>query len=84
MNNLEKIANEFQGIKKTYAFQAGREVWVFADSEKLSDYQTLEISRKIKEKIKREIIIPGEVTINVIREKVFIQKLNDRKKKKKI
>src|SRR6185369_3988001 len=40
MNNLENIANEFPGIKKSYAFQAGREVWVFADSEKLNDHKT--------------------------------------------
>jgi ribonuclease Y len=40
MNNLESIANEFPGIKKSYAFQAGREVWVLADAEKLNDYKT--------------------------------------------
>src|SRR4051812_36150346 len=40
MNSLENIANEFPGIKKSYAFQAGREVWVFVDAEKLSDYKT--------------------------------------------
>ncbi|CAG8455514.1 12956_t:CDS:2 [Ambispora gerdemannii] len=40
MNDLENIANEFPGIKKSYAFQAGREIWVFADSEKLNDHKT--------------------------------------------
>jgi ribonuclease Y len=79
MNSIEKIAESFHGIKKSYSFQSGREIWVIADSEKLTDFQTLEISKKIKEKIKKEIAIPGEVTINVVREKVFIQKLNDKK-----
>jgi len=80
MNSLEKIANEFPGINKSYAFQAGREIWIIADSTKLSDYQTLEVSKKIKEKIKKEIVIPGEVTIYVVREKIFVQKINDKKK----
>ncbi|WNE40841.1 MAG: Ribonuclease Y [Mycoplasmataceae bacterium] len=79
MNNLENIANEFPGVKKSYAFQSGREVWVFADSEKLNDHKTWETARKIREKIKSDIIIPGEVTIYVIREKRFVQKLNNLK-----
>jgi ribonuclease Y len=81
MNNLENIANEFLGIKKSYAFQSGREIWVFADSEKLNDHKTWETSRKIRDKIKKDIIIPGEVTIHVIREKRFVQKLNGNKEK---
>jgi ribonucrease Y len=40
MNSLESIAKNFPGIKKSYAFQAGREVWVIADAEKLTDQQT--------------------------------------------
>ena len=83
MNNLESIANEFSGIKKSYAFQSGREIWVFADSEKLNDHKTWEVSRKIKDKIKKDIVIPGEVTIHVIREKRFVQKLNGDKEKNK-
>ncbi|CAI2162691.1 6827_t:CDS:2 [Funneliformis geosporum] len=68
MGELEKIASQFPGIKK-----------IIADAEKLNDYQTWEISRKIKERIKESVVIPGEVTIYVVREKKFIQKLNDGK-----
>jgi ribonuclease Y len=75
MNELEQISQQFPGIKKSYAFQAGREIWIIADAEKLSDHQTWEVSRQIKEKIKKEIVIPGEVTIYTIREKRFEQKL---------
>lgn len=78
MNSLESIAKDFPGIKKSYAFQAGREVWVIADAEELTDHQTWEVSQKIKKKIKEQIIIPGEVTINVIREKRFVEKLSTR------
>jgi ribonuclease Y len=81
MNNLENIAKEFPGIKKSYAFQSGREIWVFADSEKLNDHKTWEVARKIKEKIKKDIIIPGEIIIHVIREKRFVQRLNNEKEK---
>jgi ribonuclease Y len=76
MNELEKIASEFPGIKKSYAFQAGREIWIFADAEKLNDYQTWEVSRKIRKKIEESIVIPGKVNIYTVREKKFIQKLN--------
>lgn len=75
MSELENIAKDFAGIKQSYAFQAGREVWVIADAEKLTDHQTWEVSQKIKKRIKEKIIIPGEVTIYVVREKKFVQKL---------
>jgi hypothetical protein len=42
------------------------------------------VARKIKEKIKRNVIIPGEVTIRVVREKIFIHKLNHKKDKDKV
>jgi len=76
MDSLEKLAKEIPGVKKSYAFQAGREIWIIVDPEKVDDYQTWEISQKVKKKIRERIIIPGEVTIQVVREKKFIQKLN--------
>jgi hypothetical protein len=56
---------------------------VLADAEKLNDHKTWEIARKIREKIKRDVIIPGEITIHVVREKIFIQKLNHKREKRK-
>ena len=84
MNSLENIANKFPGVKKSYAFQAGREVWVFADAEKLNDHKTWEVARKIREKIKKDIVIPGEVVIHVVREKRFTQRLHHKKEKEKV
>ncbi|CAG8732426.1 3176_t:CDS:2, partial [Cetraspora pellucida] len=63
MNSLENIANNFP---------------VFVDAEKLNDHKTWEIARKIREKIKKDIVIPGEVTIQVVREKRFTQRLHHR------
>ncbi|CAG8473822.1 14668_t:CDS:2 [Ambispora leptoticha] len=76
MDSLEKLAKEIPGVKKSYVFQAGREVWIIVDPEKVDDYQTWEISQKVKKKIKEQIVILGEVTIQVVREKKFTQKLN--------
>lgn len=74
MNSLENIAKEFKGIKQIYSFQSGREIWVIINAEELNDYQTIKISKIIKKKIE-EIIIPGEVTINFVREKKIIEKI---------
>lgn len=76
MDSLENLAKEIPGVKKSYAFQAGREVWIIVDPEKVDDYQTWEISQKVKKRIREQIIVPGEVTIQVVREKKFTQKLN--------
>lgn len=84
MNSLEDIASEFFGIKKSYAFQAGREIWIIVDAEKLNDHKTWEVSQKIREKIREKIIIPGEITIYVVREKKFVYKLHDKKEKQSL
>jgi len=76
MDSLENIAKEIPGVEKSYAFQAGREVWIIVDPEKVDDHQAWEVSQRVKKKIREQIIIPGEVTIQVVREKKFIQKLN--------
>jgi hypothetical protein len=55
---------------------------VLADAEKLNDYKTWKVARKIRERIKQDIVIPGEVTVHVVREKIFIQKLNTIKRTK--
>ena len=54
------------------------------DAEKLNDRKTWEVSQKIKEKIKEKIVIPGEITIYVVREKKFVYKLHDKKEKRSL
>ncbi|WP_172575390.1 HDIG domain-containing metalloprotein [endosymbiont GvMRE of Glomus versiforme] len=77
MSSIEKIAKKFPGVKKSYAFQAGREIWINIDSEILSDHQAWKVSQKIKKKIAEEIIIPGEIVIYIIREKKFVYRIKD-------
>ncbi len=75
MRALEEIANEFEGIKKVYSFQAGREIWVIIDSNRVSDLQCTELARSVREKINEKIVIPGDITLSVIREKRIVEKI---------
>ena len=68
LEELEKIAQSFDGVEKVYAIQAGREVRVFVQPEKLDDFKSYNLARDIAKKIENELKYPGEIKINVIRE----------------
>jgi ribonuclease Y len=68
LKDLEKIAYDFNGVNKAYAIQAGRELRVFVESEKISDERAAELSFEISQKIQTEMTYPGQVKITVIRE----------------
>ncbi|MDD2257636.1 ribonuclease Y [Candidatus Falkowbacteria bacterium] len=68
LEELEKIASSFEGVEKTYAIQAGREVRVFVRSEEMSDLASHDLARNIAQKIETELKYPGEIKVNVIRE----------------
>ncbi|MFA6437009.1 MAG: ribonuclease Y [Candidatus Paceibacterota bacterium] len=68
LEELESLSNNFDGVKKTYAIQAGREIRVFVDAEKISDLEAYQLAKKIAEKIEKEMVYPGEIKVNVIRE----------------
>ena len=68
LENLEKIANDFDGVDKAYAIQAGREVRVMVVPEKVNDNQCTMIARQIKERIENELTYPGQIKVTVIRE----------------
>lgn len=68
LEELESIGNSFQGVEKTYAMQAGREVRVIVKPEEIDDLTSLKIARDIKEKIENEMQYPGTIKITVIRE----------------
>ncbi|CAI2182247.1 16178_t:CDS:2 [Funneliformis geosporum] len=76
MENLEKLAHELPEVEKIYAFQAGREIWVIVNAQKVNDYQLLEISETLQNKIRERVIIPGEITVSVLRETKLIKKMN--------
>ena len=68
LKDLENIAYDFNGVNKAYAIQAGRELRVIVESDKVSDDQSAELSFKISQKIQTEMTYPGQVKVTVIRE----------------
>jgi len=68
LEDLEKIANSYASVKQSYAVQAGREIRVLLDPEKSKDRDVEVLALKIKDQIQEEMIYPGTVTVNVIRE----------------
>lgn len=68
LNDLEAIASSYQGVTKTYAIQAGRELRVIVGADKMDDKQTETLSNDIARRIQDEMTYPGQVKITVIRE----------------
>ncbi len=68
LEELEKITNSFDGVDKSYAIQAGREVRVFVNTEEMDDFASHKLAREIAKKIEEELKYPGEIKVNVIRE----------------
>ena len=68
LEELEKIANSFDGIDKSYAIQAGREVRVMVMPDKIDDVNCYRLAREIKDKIESELTYPGQIKVTVIRE----------------
>lgn len=68
LEQLENVANSFEGVEKSYAIQAGREVRVMVVPEKVNDDRMHMIAREIREKIENELTYPGQIKVTVIRE----------------
>ncbi len=68
LKDLEKTALDFSGVNKAYAIQAGRELRVFVESEKVSDDEAARLSFEISQKIQTDMTYPGQVKVTVIRE----------------
>jgi ribonuclease Y len=73
LEELETIAQSFDGVEKSYALSAGREIRVFVSPEKLSDLECYELARNIALRIEKELKYPGEIKITVIREQKVIE-----------
>jgi len=69
INELEALALAYSGVTKTYAIQAGRELRVIVESEKVTDMQADQLALDISQKIQDEMTYPGQVRVTVIREK---------------
>ncbi len=68
LEDLEAIGNSFDGVIRTFAIQAGREVRVLVEGSKVTDEQSLLLSRDIARKIEKEMNYPGQIKITVVRE----------------
>ena len=68
LEQLESIGNSFDGVEKSYAMQAGREIRVLVKPDEVDDLKSFKIAREIKEKIEDEMQYPGTIKITVIRE----------------
>jgi ribonuclease Y len=68
LKDLEDIAFGFSGVKKAYAIQAGRELRVIVESEKVSDDKAANLSFEISQKVQTDMTYPGQVKVTVIRE----------------
>ena len=68
LQNLEEIADSFDGVEKSFAIQAGREVRIVVKPEKISDDQMTILARDVSKRIENEMDYPGQIKVNIIRE----------------
>ena len=68
LENLESMATDFKGVEKAYAIQAGRELRIVVESEKLSDEDAIWLARDVAKKVEAELTYPGQIRVTVIRE----------------
>jgi ribonuclease Y len=73
LGDLERIASGFEGVEKTYAIQAGREIRVFVNPGKVSDIAMHKMAREIAQRIQDELKYPGEIKVNMIRENRVVE-----------
>jgi len=70
---LENITNSFDGVEKSYAIQAGREIRVFVKPKEVSDIDAEKLAKDIAGRIEEELRYPGEIKITLVRENRFVE-----------
>ena len=68
LETLENIADSFDGVEKSFAIQAGREVRIIVKPEKISDDQMTIMARDVAKKVEEEMEYPGQIKVNIVRE----------------
>lgn len=68
MKELENVTNGFEGVTKSYAISAGREIRIFVEPEKIDDLTAIKLARDVANKIESTLRFPGTIKVNVIRE----------------
>ena len=73
LEDLEDIGRSFEGVKKVYALQAGREIRIIVEEDILDDEKATRLARDIAKKVESEMNFPGQIKVNVIREKRAVE-----------
>ena len=73
LENLEGIAESFNGVEKAYAIQAGRELRILVNNEKIPDLEVKELARKIAKQIETDLRYPGRIKLTMIRETRIVE-----------
>jgi ribonuclease Y len=73
IGELEGIASSVEGVENAYAIQAGREIRVFVEPEKIDDGSSQRLAREIANRIQEELRYPGEIKVTLVRENRFIE-----------
>jgi len=73
LEKLEEIARRFEGVESAYAIQAGREVRVVVDADKVDDALAMKVCRDIAKAVEAELTYPGEVRVTLIRERRVVE-----------
>ena len=68
LEKLENIADSFEGVEKSYAIHAGREIRIMVKPDRIDDYTSIKVARDIVKKIESELEYPGQIKVTVIRE----------------
>jgi ribonuclease Y len=68
LEDLEKVASSFEGVEKSYAIQAGRELRIFVIPTKIDDLGAIKLAKDVAKKVEEDMKYPGEIKVNVIRE----------------
>ena len=73
LEKLEEIATSFEGVEKSFAIQAGREIRIMVNPDKVSDEKMVIVARDIAKKIEDELEYPGQIKVNIVRENRVIE-----------
>jgi ribonuclease Y len=73
LQDLEAITKTFDGVEKSYALSAGREIRIFVTPEKVNDIEAKNMARDIAKKIEQELKYPGEIKVTMIRENRIVE-----------
>ena len=73
LEQLEEVASSFEGVAKSFAIQAGREVRIIVEPDKVNDDGLVVLSKDISKKVEEELTYPGQIKVMVIRESRAIE-----------